>query len=107
MTDDERQSTMDFIVAQQAQFSVDIELLKESQVKAEGRTARLERIARLMVKAGLRARKEWRESDKRWRDSDERWERRMEMLRESQAHTDKRLDALIDIVRQQRNGPAS
>ncbi len=26
---------------------------------------------------------------------------------ESQAHTDRRLDALIDIVRHQRNGPSS
>jgi hypothetical protein len=104
MTDEERQRTMDFIIAQQAQFSVDIQKLKEStqelselQKNATLKTNRhdhqldrLERILKLVIKAGVRERKRLREEDKR--------------LRESQAHSDKRLDALIDIIREQRNG---
>jgi len=31
----------------------------------------------------------------------------MQVMREFQAHSDRRLDALIDIVRADRNGPAS
>lgn len=97
MTDEERQRTMDFIVTQQAQFAVNCD-------KAEVRVSRLERVVKLMIKAGLRTRAQMRERD-------ESFERRMEALRESQAalsesqaHSDKRLDALIDIVREQRNG---
>ncbi len=43
----------------------------------------------------------------RWREQDARWERRYAALLESQAHTDRRLDALIDIVRADRNGRSS
>lgn len=118
MTDEERQRQMDFILDQQAQFSVNIQKLEESQLRSEkaqtiadGRIARLERIAKLMVRAGLRARRQMREQD-------ERYERRfaavtdaLAVLAEAQtraeesiAHTDKRLDALIDIVNAGRNG---
>jgi len=104
MTDEERQRTMDFIIAQQAQFSVDIQKLKESTqelselqknatLKAnrhDHQLDRLERILKLVITAGVRERKRLREEDKR--------------LRESQAHSDTRLDALIDIIREQRNG---
>ncbi len=51
MTNDERQRHMDFIV--------------ESQARSEARLDRLERIAKLMVKAGLRARRGTREVDAR------------------------------------------
>ena len=104
MTDEERQRTMDFIVAQQAQFAVNCD-------KAEVRVSRLERVVKLMIKAGLRARAQIRKQDERF---DQRFgalleaqansDRRLNALTESQAHSDKRLDALIDIVREQRNG---
>jgi len=88
---------MDFILAQQAQFAVNFD-------KADVRVSRLERVVKLIIKAGLRTRTLMRERD-------ESFERRMEALRESQkalnkshAHSDKRLDALIDIVREQQNG---
>jgi hypothetical protein len=97
MTDEERQRAMDFIVEQQAKFEVDIELINESYRKAEHRFDRDERILKLMIKAGRRARQHMRQQD-------ERWERRHAELVESQAHSDKRLDALIDIVREGRNG---
>ena len=97
MTDEERQRAMDFIVEQQAKFEVDIEKINESYRKAEHRFDRDERILKLMIKAGRRARQ-------RMREQDEYWKRRHAELLESGKHTDRRLDALIDIVRADRNG---
>ena len=91
MTEEERQRTMEFILHTQAQLSA-------NDHKHDERLSRLERIAKLMVRAGLRARKEMREQDAQW-------ERRFIALAESQAHSDRCLDALIDIVRADRNGP--
>jgi len=95
---------MDFIVEQQAKNSVAIDKLIESQHKAElrferdeFRLDRDERILKLMVKAGRRERRTRSEAE-------ERLTKALAALAESQAHADSRLDALIDIVRQQRNG---
>ncbi|HEV7798192.1 MAG TPA: hypothetical protein VGO73_08560 [Pyrinomonadaceae bacterium] len=81
---------------------------------AEERLDRLERIARLMVRAGLRARREMRHQDDKITimidaqiKNEERFAKLAEAqteLAESQAHTDRRLDALIDIVKEGRNG---
>ena len=100
MTEAERQRTIEFILHTQAQLSA-------NDQKHDERLSRLERIAKLMVRTGLRARKEMREQHERWREQDARWERRYAALLESQAHTDRRLDALIDIVRADRNGRSS
>lgn len=80
----------------------------------EQRLDRLERIAKLFVKAGLRARPNMREQNEKIDimidaqiKNEERFaknEERFAQLAESQAHTDKRLDTLIDIVREGRNG---
>jgi len=98
---------MDFILEQQAKFAVDIEQLNESYREAERRFQRDEyrldrdeRILKLMIKAGRRARQHLREQDERWR-------RQHAELVESGKHTDRRLDALIDIVRADRNGRSS
>jgi hypothetical protein len=104
MTDEERQRAMDFIVAQQAKNSVEIEKLSESHRNAEGRLDRSERILKLMVRAGARARRDMRERDKQLHKQDVRWERRFTELSDFQAHSDRRLDALIDIVRAKNNG---
>ncbi len=97
MTDEERQRTMDFILSQQAQFAANMQRLEESderarveQGRANNRIDRVERVLKLAIRAGLRERKDTRE--------------KLNALLESQAHTDKRLDALIDIVRDGRNG---
>lgn len=78
---------------------------------------RLERIVKLMVKAGLRARSQMREQGDRIKmiieyqmQNEERFgrnEERFAKLAEAQAHTDRRLDALIEIVREGRNGRSS
>jgi hypothetical protein len=80
----------------------------------EERLDRLERIARLMVRAGLRARRELRQQDDKITimiDAQIKNEDRFAKLAQaqtelalSQAQTDRRLDALIDIVRKERNG---
>ena len=63
----------------------------------EYRLDRYERMLKLMIRAGRRERTIRREQD-------ERYDRRYQELLASQAHTDSRLDALIDIVRQRMNG---
>jgi hypothetical protein len=75
----------------------------------EQRLDRLERIAKLFAKAGLRARKQFRQQYEVLMDAQmrnevrfARNEERFERLAESQMHTDQRLDALIDIIRESR-----
>ena len=70
----------------------------------------LERIAKLFAKAGLRARSQFRKQyeilmDAQMRNEERfaRNEERFERLVDSQIHTDQRLDALIDIIREGRN----
>ena len=73
----------------------------------EARLDRLERIAKLLVRAGLRARREMRQQDDKITimiDAQIKNEQRFAELAESQKHTDRRLDALIDIVKEGRNG---
>ena len=111
MTDDERQRAMDFILAQQAKNSVEIERLIESHDKAEHRFDRDERILKLMIRAGRRARQELRGQDAQFKEQIAIVNEKLAALAEAQlrteasiAHTDKRLDALIDIVRNGRSG---
>ena len=106
MTDEERQRAMDFIVAQTAKNSVEIEKLSESHRKAEGRLDRTERILMLLVRAGSGARRDFNQRFTRVTDA-------LRALAEAQArteasirHTDERLDALVDIVRARNNGRA-
>ncbi len=104
MTDEERQRAMDFIVAQTAKNSVEIEKLGESHRKGEGRLDRTERILILLARAGSRARRDFNQRFTRVTDA-------LRALAEAQArteasirHTDERLDALVDIVRARNNG---
>src|SRR6266496_4388016 len=74
----------------------------------EERLDRLERITKLMVKAGLRARQQMREQDQKigilidaQLKNEERFGKLVEAqtrLIDPQTHTDQRLDALIDII---------
>jgi hypothetical protein len=82
----------------------------------EERLDRLERIAKLLVRAGLRARREMRQQDDKitiMMDAQIKNEERFAKLAqaqtelaEAQAQTDRRLEALIDIVKEGRNGKA-
>jgi hypothetical protein len=91
----------------------------------EARLDRLERIALLLTKAGFRARSDWRMRDREHEEkinylidlqikneekfarNEERFarnEERFARLAESQASTDRKLNSLIDIVSEGRNG---
>ena len=107
MTDEERHRAMDFIVEQSAKNAVEIEQLIESQRRAEVRVEvhdhrldRYERILKLMITAGRRARQQMHEQN-------EFWQRQHAEIVESGKHTDRRLDALVDIVRANQNGRSS
>jgi hypothetical protein len=104
MTDEERQRAMDFIVTQQAKNSVDIEKLNESHRKAEGRLDREERILKLMIRAGSGARRDFNQRFARVTEALTTLAEAQTRTEASIAHTDKRLDALIDIVRANNNG---
>ena len=73
----------------------------------EQRFDRLERIVKLMIKAGLRARNQIREQGEKINmiiDLQVENEQRFALLAEAQTHSDRRLDALIDVVQRDRNG---
>jgi hypothetical protein len=104
MTDDERDRAIDFVIQSLAGLEViserqeaTIEKLTAGQVEAEHRLDRYERILKLIIRAGRRERGIRR-------DQDARYARRYRDLVDSQAHTDARLDAIVDIVRQRLNG---
>lgn len=86
MTDEDRQRTMDFILEQQAQFAVNIEALREAQARTDAAvgalTAQVQNIAR----------------------QQEHINEVVAVLADAQQHTDERLNALIDVVQQGRNG---
>jgi len=104
MTDEERNRAIDFIVDQQAKNSVRIERLIEVHEKAERRLDRdenkldrLERILKLMIRAGRRERNARSKADDRLTNA-------LAELAQSIAHTDGKLDVLVDIVRQRNGG---
>ncbi len=101
MTDEERQRQMDFILKQQAQFTVDMDRLGASDERAARRLDRLERIVKLAVRAGLRERRSRREQDERITalvDSQINTEASMAALAASQINTDATINRLAEIV---------
>ncbi len=61
MDDAERQSTMDFILRQQAQFAAGMQKLEEADARASVRLERLERTLVLMARQFRRERRDLRE----------------------------------------------
>ena len=107
MTNEEMQRNMEFIVEQQAQFAANIQRLQEERIRDTPRITRLEESFQLLVRLA--------------ESSDLRMDRfestttalestttvlasNMADLAAAQTHTDERLTALIDIVREERNG---
>ncbi len=118
MTDEERQRTMDFILQQQARFAANMQKLEEADTRAGQRIERLERVVKLAIRAGVRERKDTRakldalidshiklaDSHVKLTDAQAKLADAQVRLADSQTHTDRRLDALIDIVRDEREG---
>src|SRR3990172_994921 len=107
MTHNEMQKTMEFILQQQAQFAVNIQRLQEEQLRDKPRLARLEDSLQLLVELAESSDTRLDATDTSLRNLEAnmvKLEANMAILAESQAHSDARLSALIDIVRQDRNG---
>lgn len=107
MTEEQMERKMEFIVETLARVAANDE-------NHEISLARLERVAKLFVRAGRRERRVRIESDQKLANNMSELAIAMTRLAEAQkrteesiAHTDKRLDALIDVVRQQQNGRRS
>ncbi len=81
---DNIEARMNFIVEQQAQFSVDIQLLKELVQANTG-------MIRQLIDVSMSLAHHLEETDRRLGA-------RIQELAESGAHTGRRLDALIDVV---------
>ena len=101
MPNEQLERKMEFIVDTLARISVNDEKRQQGQQKHERRLDRVERILGLMVRAGLRERRVRSDADERLTKALTELAKRTE---ESLAHTDRRLDALIDIARRERNG---
>ncbi len=104
MTNEELERAINFIVETLGRLSVNdqkqdtrLDKLIESHEKAERRLGRDERILRLMIRAGRRERSTRSEADERLTNA-------LAELAQSIAHTDSKLDVLVDIVRQRNGG---
>lgn len=107
MTNEEIQKTMEFILEQQAQFAANIQRLQEERLSDSPRLARLEDSFQLLVQLS-------QTTDTRLDIVDSNvasvssnmaaLESNMVALAAAQAHSEQRLSALIDIVREGHNG---
>lgn len=100
MTDEQVEQKMAFIVETLARVSLNDE---KHDIRI-GRLDRLERVMKLIIKAGLRERNTRSEADERLTTALAGLAEAQKRTEESITHTDRRLDALIDIVRHQQNG---
>ena len=95
---DNIESRMSFIIEQQAQFTVDIQLLKERQAETQRLIeAERERVRR-MVDVTMSLARHGEETDPRLGELGARTDELLRQRAEAGAHTDRRLDALIDTV---------
>ena len=107
MTHEEMQRTMEFIVQHQAQFAARIELLQEQRERDDERIARLEASFPLLVESFPLLIQLAQTTDSRLGKlefSAAEFEANIAAIGEAQRHAEERIDALIDIVRQQQNG---
>jgi hypothetical protein len=104
MTNEQMERKMEFIAETLARVAASQERQVLNNEKHEARLSRLERTAGLMARAGLRERTARTKGDERLKQAMAELAEAQKRTEESIAHTDVRLDALIDIVRQQQNG---
>jgi flagellar biosynthesis/type III secretory pathway chaperone len=104
---DNMESRMKFIIEQQAQFAADIQLLKERESQVLGMIETNASLIRQLVDVTFSLARHSEEADRRLEETDRRLGARIQQLAESGAHSDRRLDALIDVVEKltRRNGP--
>jgi DNA repair ATPase RecN len=114
MTNEEIQRTMEFILEQQAQFAVNVQRLQEEHLRDGPRLDRLEESFQLLVQLAQNtdSRLDRVEANldrveinlERITTNMEKVQASIAALVDAQDHTDERLSALIDIVREGRNG---
>jgi hypothetical protein len=111
MTDEELNRKFDIVAEHLATLAVNQQKADERMAKADARMEksdarmdRLERVLKLAIRSYRRERKETREKINILIAAQTHMDEALARLAEAQAHTDKRLDALIDIVRDNRNG---
>lgn len=118
MTEDERQRQMDFILNQQAQFAADIQKLQEGQAQLQESQAKLQesqaaqlemqvesaQVVKRLAAVTLEGFKQTKAQIDALIDAQMRTEGSLTKLAEAQMRTYQRLDALIDIIREWRNG---
>jgi hypothetical protein len=97
---DHLQRQIEFIVNNQAQFTTDIQELKELHKTAEKRITKLEDVCLRLGNALVNL------ADKTTA-TQTNLDAKMAVLAESQAHADQRLSALIDIVMAEKHGKRS
>jgi len=111
MTNEERDRAMDFVIESLAGLTVNgqkqsarLEKLIESQEKATYRLDRYERIMKMIIRAGRRERRTRRENDDHLAKALVELTQAHKRTEDSIAHTNTKLDALVDIVRKGLNG---
>ena len=93
MTNEEIQRMMEFIIKRQESFAEGMERMRESHAQSEARISQLEAAAVHLYNAATDLYK-----------AQEKLAAKMIDLAEAQAHTEQRLNALIDVVEQGRGG---
>jgi len=101
---DHLQRQIDFIVNNQAQFTTDIQELKDLHKEAEKRTTKLEDVCLRLGNALVSLAEATSANAVQFSAAHKDFDQRMTALAASQEHTDQRLSALIDSVIEQRNG---
>ncbi|MGD0007776.1 MAG: hypothetical protein ABSE93_04415 [Terriglobia bacterium] len=95
---DNIESRMNFIIEQQAQFTVDIQLLKERQADTQRLVDANREMIRQLVDVTMSLARHGEETDLRLREFGIQTDERLRELAEAGTHTDRRLDALIDTM---------
>jgi predicted nucleic acid-binding Zn-ribbon protein len=95
---DNIESRMSFIIEQQAQFTVDIQLLQERQADSQRQIDVNREMIRKLVDVTMSLARHAEATDRRLGELGARTEERFRELAEAGTHTDRRLDALIDTV---------
>ena len=101
LSSDER---MDELKAAQANSDAKIAALTDAQIRTEDGLRQFRASTEAMMAALAESHIRLAESHTRLAEAHARLEESLARLADSQAHTDARLDALIDIVREQREG---
>ena len=100
MTVEERQETIDLILEQHAQFAVNMEILRESQARTDAKIGTLGE-AQARTDAAIGALTTQVQNNAR---QQEHLDEVVAVIVSAQPHNDERLNALIDVVQQGRNG---